>query len=75
MAKRIVIKEININTASESDLANKLPHIGFERAKNIIAHRDIHGKFNNLEELKKVHGINEAIYQLLLDDSRYCITF
>lgn len=53
---------ININTASQTEL-EKLPGIGQSTALKIINYRKENGKFNQLEDLKKVEGIGEAKYK------------
>ncbi|MBW1838977.1 MAG: helix-hairpin-helix domain-containing protein [Deltaproteobacteria bacterium] len=47
---------ININTASVEELV-VVPAIGEKTARAIIYHREKHGNFTSLDELKKVSGI------------------
>ncbi|NLG26471.1 MAG: hypothetical protein GX557_01060 [Chloroflexi bacterium] len=49
---------ININTASAQELRSILPGTDEELAARIIAYRDAHGPFGNLNELGNVEGID-----------------
>ena len=55
-------RTVNINTASEYDLAGILPGIGEKKAAAIIEYREINGGFASVEELLEVRGINENLY-------------
>ncbi len=48
---------IDINDATASVLAEKLPGIGPAKARAIVAHRNQHGPFKELSALIKVKGI------------------
>lgn len=50
---------ININTANEEEL-QKLPGIGSSIASKIVTYRKENGKFNTIEDIKKVSGIGES---------------
>ncbi len=54
-------QKININNASEW-LLDALPGIGAEKAKLIIDYREQNGPFKYIEELKKVPGIGNSIF-------------
>ena len=58
---------ININTAG-IDLLTKLPGIGQTRAEAIIAYRDEHGNFSRVEDIMKVSGIKNALFEKMRDD-------
>lgn len=60
---------ININTADETLLCT-LPGIGEMRAKDIVAYRKKNGRFERPEDLMKVSGIKQSIYDRISD----CIT-
>ncbi len=60
-----VNKKININTASKEELMT-LPKIGDAKAKSIIEYRT-NQKFETLEDIKKVSGIGDALYNEVKD--------
>ena len=53
---------IDINTADAYDL-RRLPGIGEKRAEDIIAFREEHGPFQNVDELTQVSGIGPVILE------------
>jgi len=57
---------VNINTADER-LLMTLPGIGPVIAGNIIAHREAHGQFNSIEELRNVPRIGAETLNNLRD--------
>lgn len=58
--------KININTADVSELT-KLPGIGESRAADIVRYREKNGKFSSIEDIKKVAGIKESVYEQISD--------
>ncbi|MFY0546257.1 helix-hairpin-helix domain-containing protein [Brevibacillus sp. H7] len=58
--------KVNINTAALQDLVT-LPGIGEARAQAIIAYRTKNGPFRSPEDLKKVTGIGEKMYERMKD--------
>ena len=59
-------KKININTASFVEL-QKLPRIGEKVAQRIIDFRKKNGKFRRIEEIMKVKGIGEKMFNRIKD--------
>lgn len=59
-------KKININTASLADL-QQLPRIGEKVAQRIIDFRKEHGKFRKIEEIMKVRGVGEKVFEKIKD--------
>jgi competence protein ComEA len=57
---------ININTATMEEL-DALPYIGQVRASEIIAYRQAHGPFKRIEDIMKVYGITQEIFDRLKD--------
>ena len=60
---------VNINTADVAGLCS-LPGIGESRAKDIIAYRRKNGRFEKTEDIMKVPGIKQSIFDRIND----CIT-
>lgn len=54
--------KVNINQATAKELA-ELPGIGMKKAEAIIVHRNEQGKFESVDDLKKVKGIGSAIFE------------
>lgn len=54
--------KININTASKTVLM-EIPGIGEKKADAIIAYRETNGSFSTIEEVKKVEGIKDGVYE------------
>ncbi len=59
---------LDINTASAEEFV-KIKGIGDKKAERIIAYRDEHGKFSNIDELKNVKGIGEKIVNIIKSES------
>ncbi len=57
---------VNINTADAEQLMT-LPGIGEARARDIISYREEQGAFQKKEDLQKVSGIKENMYEKLCD--------
>ena len=57
---------VNINTANVKELCS-LPGIGESRAKDIITYREKYGTFQKKEDIMKVSGIKESVYQKICD--------
>jgi competence protein ComEA len=57
---------ININTAKMEEL-DALPYIGQVRASEIIAYRQAHGSFKRIEDILKVYGITQEIFDRIKD--------
>lgn len=58
------ISVININTASIKEL-EELPGIGEVKAQAIIDYRQQNGLFTSLQDLMKVEGISQSLYEKL----------
>jgi competence protein ComEA len=59
-------QKVNINTASSEEL-QKLPRIGPAIAQRVIDYRKENGNFKRVEDLMKVRGIGEKIFNQLKD--------
>ncbi len=57
---------ININTADAAGLMN-IPGIGQTRAEAILAYRNAHGSFDCVEDIMKVSGIKDALFEKMKD--------
>ena len=60
------IEKIDINEADESMLM-ELPGVGKSLAGRIIEYRDREGSFRSIEEIKKVRGIKENLFEKIKD--------
>jgi competence ComEA-like helix-hairpin-helix protein len=58
-------KKIDINKATEEDL-DALPGIGKKTARAIVAYRDSIGGYKSLEQLQRVRGVEEKVYNCLI---------
>lgn len=54
-------QQINLNTADKTKL-QELTGIGEKKADQIIAYRQAHGQFKNIEELKEVPGFGDKTF-------------
>ncbi|HIU75318.1 MAG TPA: helix-hairpin-helix domain-containing protein [Candidatus Pelethocola excrementipullorum] len=54
--------KVNLNTA-DVDRLTTLSGIGEARAKAIIAYREQHGGFQNIEDIMKIEGIKEKLFE------------
>ncbi len=59
-------KKININTASVSELQT-LPRIGPKVAQRIVDYRTQNGPFKKIEDIMKVRGIGEKVFNQIKD--------
>lgn len=57
-------KPVNVNTAGMAELMS-IKGIGEAKARAIIEHREKHGPFRNVDELKNVSGIGEKLLATL----------
>ncbi len=53
--------KIDINTATAAQL-ERLPRIGPTKAQDIVAYREEHGPFQNIEEIQNVSGIGPGTF-------------
>lgn len=58
--------KVSINTATKEELMT-LSGIGESKAEKIITYRNDNGKFNSIEDLKKVSGIGDSIFEKIKD--------
>jgi competence protein ComEA len=58
--------KVNINTASVSELET-LPRIGPKVAQRIVDFRTKNGNFKRVEEIMKVQGIGEKVFETIKD--------
>ncbi len=61
-----VERKVNLNTASKEELKT-LSGIGDTRAESIISYRETNGPFTSIEDLKKVDGIKDGVFQKIKD--------
>ncbi len=61
-AREHVGHKVNLNTASEEELA-RVSDIGSARAHKIVEHRNAHGRFGSVDELEEVEGFGKTLTQ------------
>lgn len=59
--------KINLNKCSPKEISN-IPRVGKRISRKIVKFRNRNGKFNDIEEVKKVKGLGNRIYNLLKND-------
>ncbi len=59
--------KVNINTAGQAELMT-LAGIGKTKAKQIMAHRNENGAFQCIEDIMKVDGIKEGLFNKIKED-------
>lgn len=59
--------KVNINTATKEELM-KLTNIGESKAEKIIDYRTANGNFNSIEDIKKVSGIGDKLYDSIKEN-------
>lgn len=57
---------LNINLAEKEELMS-LPGIGERKAEAILTYRSQHGKFKKIEDLTKIEGIKEGVFEKIKD--------
>lgn len=57
---------VNINSAAKEQLMT-LPGIGESKAEDIILYRTTNGKFETIEDIKKISGIKDAAFSKIKD--------
>lgn len=57
---------VNINTAAKDELMT-LTGVGEAKAASIIAYREANGLFHKIEDLKKIEGIKDGVFQKIRD--------
>ena len=55
--------QVNINTADAETIAKSLDGIGLSKAQAIVAYREEHGPFKNVDDLAQVKGVGAATLQ------------
>ncbi len=55
------VEKININTSAFQEIALH-PYFTFTVARAIVSYRQQHGAYNSLEDLKKIHLMNDTTY-------------
>ncbi|HOU35649.1 MAG TPA: ComEA family DNA-binding protein [Candidatus Omnitrophota bacterium] len=58
--------KININTA-DAEMLREIPGVGRAIAQRIIDHRMLNGPFMDIEELRRVKGLNGSRFERLKD--------
>lgn len=56
----IPLEKIDINSADAVTIAQVMDGVGMVKAKEIVAHRELNGKFQSIDQLMEVSGIGFA---------------
>jgi len=64
----VSIFALDINKATVAEFV-KVNGIGEKKAESIVAYRKEHGKFKNIDELKKVKGVGSKIVSAIKSKS------
>ena len=59
-------KKVNLNTASQEELQT-IPGIGPSKAVQIISYRETNGSFKTIEDIMKISGIKEGVFNKIKD--------
>ncbi len=59
--------KVNLNTANQTELMS-LSGIGEAKAKSIIDYRESHGRFETIEDIKKIDGIKDGVFNKIKND-------
>lgn len=59
---RSEISAVNINSASADEMAS-VPGLGEKKSQAIVKFREKHGPFARVEDLKKVDGIGDKLFE------------
>jgi competence protein ComEA len=54
--------KVNLNTATKEVLMT-IPGVGASKAEDIISYRNKHGAFTKIEDVMKISGIKEALFE------------
>ncbi len=65
---QVLKSKVNINTATEEELADNLSGVGSTIARRIVEYRDYNGGFSSVEEIKNVSGIGDKMFEKIKDD-------
>lgn len=63
LSANVFAEPVDINTADVQALTKNIKGIGKSKAMAIIAYRDKHGKFQNVNDLVKVKGIGRKLIE------------
>lgn len=56
-------EQVSINNASAQELASALNGVGLKKAESIVSYREKYGPFSQLEQLKEVPGMGNALVE------------
>ena len=59
-AAPVIANQVNINTATATELQKALVGIGAKKAEAIVQYREKNGKFSSVDQLLNVQGIGKA---------------
>lgn len=56
-------EQVSINNASAQELASALNGVGLKKAESIVSYREKYGPFSQLDQLKEVPGMGNALVE------------
>lgn len=60
--QKAAVSTVNVNTASANEIAT-IPGLGEKKSLAIIKYREKHGSYARVEDLKKVDGIGNKLFE------------
>lgn len=60
--QKAAVSTVNVNTASANEIA-AIPGLGEKKSMAVVKYREKHGPFARIEDLKKVDGIGNKLFE------------
>jgi competence protein ComEA len=56
---------LNLNQASEKEIASAVPEIGQGKARSLVEYRNQKGNFKSWDDLKRVPGFSDEVVDMI----------